>query len=232
MSAALPGARLLVLCTPSNPTGSVLPARQLQPGELLAGTDTLVPVDEAYAELVYRGVLFTSSLAVAALRERLIHCTTLSKTYAMTGWRIGCALAPADITASIRQVHRTLNFSANTAVQRAALTALRLGPEPAAPMLRAYQERRDFVAERLAATDALHGDEPEGAFYAFPRYDVDLPSPEVVRHLLQDGVAVRAGSEFGPGGHRHIRLSFATDLDTLDEGLTRLTASLGRLRRA
>ncbi|MFJ9900979.1 pyridoxal phosphate-dependent aminotransferase [Streptomyces sp. NPDC091280] len=231
LSAVLPGARMIVLCNPSNPTGSVLPPRQLHAlGELLAGTDTLVLVDEAYSELVYDGVEFVSCLAVESLRERLIYCNTLSKTYAMTGWRLGYALAPADITAAIRHVHRTFNFSVNSAVQRAALTALRLGPALAAPMLRAYQERRDHVTERLAAMDVLYAEEPEGAFYSFARYDVALPSADLVQLLLQDGVAVRAGREFGPSGEGHLRISFAADFDTLDEGITRLSHSLNRLR--
>jgi aspartate aminotransferase len=231
LSDALIGARLIILCNPGNPTGAVLPARQLtELGELLAGTDTLVLADEAYSELVYEGVTFTSSLGIAPLRERLIYCNTLSKTYAMTGWRIGYALAPADVTAAIRLAHRTFNFTLNPAVQRAALTALRLGPELAAPMLEAYQERRDFVTKRLAATEVLHANAPDGAFYAFARYDVDLPATDVARLLLQDGAAVRAGTEFGPSGEQHIRLSFAADLATLDEGITRVTSTLTRLR--
>jgi aspartate aminotransferase len=231
LSAELFGARLVILCNPGNPTGAVLPAWQLaELGELLAGTDTLVLADEAYRELVYEGVTFTSSLAIAPLRERLIYCNTLSKTYAMTGWRIGYAIAPPDITAAIRLAHRTFNFTLNPAVQRATLTALRFGLELATPMLKAYQERRDFVARRLAATDVLRSNDPEGAFYAFARYDVDLPATDVARLLLQNGIAVPAGSEFGPSGEHHIRISFAADLDTLDEGITRVTSTLTRLR--
>ncbi|NEA98576.1 aminotransferase class I/II-fold pyridoxal phosphate-dependent enzyme [Streptomyces sp. SID13726] len=231
LTAALPGARMVVLCNPSNPTGAVLPPEDLaRLGELLDGTDTLVLVDEAYADLVYGGVPFVSSLSVTSLRDRLIYVNTLSKTYAMTGWRIGYAIAPAEVTTAIRHVHRTFNGSVNAAVQRAALVALQLGPEIAAPMFEAYQERRDFVAKRLAATDLLHGNEPEGAFYAFARYDADLPSTDVTRFLLEEGVAVRAGGEYGPSGHRHIRLSFAASLDTLDEGITRITTALERLR--
>ncbi|WPB89344.1 pyridoxal phosphate-dependent aminotransferase [Streptomyces malaysiensis] len=230
LAAALPGARMVMLCNPVNPTGAVLPGEQLVAlGELLAGTDTLVLVDEAYADIVYDGVRFVPALAVESLGERLIQCSTLSKTYAMTGWRIGYAIAPDEVTAAIRHVHRTFNSSVNAAVQRAALTALRLGPQLAAPMLAAYQERRDVVVEWLAATDLLQCAEPEGAFYAFVRYEADVPSERMAQLMLEGGVAVRAGSEYGPGGHRHIRLSFATDLATLDEGLTRITSVLKRL---
>ena len=231
LAAALPGARMVMLCNPVNPTGAVLPGEQLSAlGDLLAGTDTLLLADEAYADIVYDGADFVTSLAVPSLRERLIYCNTLSKTYAMTGWRIGYAVAPAEITRAIRHVHRTFNGAVNAAVQRAALTALHLGPEIAAPMLSAYQKRRDFVVERLAETDLLHGGEPEGAFYAFARYAADLPSEQMARRLLEEGVWVRAGSEYGPSGHHHIRLSFAADLDTLDEGISRIISVLAEER--
>ncbi|WP_395474581.1 pyridoxal phosphate-dependent aminotransferase [Saccharopolyspora spinosa] len=198
---ALRGARMIVLCNPVNPTGTVFNGDELGAlGALLDGTDVLVLADEAYAEIVYDGVPFTSALAVESLRERLIYCQTLSKTYAMTGWRVGYVVAPVEMTAPIRHVHRTFNSALNAAAQRAAITALRLGPELAAPMLRAYQERRDLVAKRLAEMDEVEAIKPEGAFYAFARYRCALRSEDVVQRLLAGGVAVRAGSEYGPSG--------------------------------
>jgi aspartate aminotransferase len=227
LAAVLPGARMVVFCNPVNPTGAVLPGAQLAAlGDLLDGTDTLVLADEAYADIVYDGVCFISALAVDSLRERLILCNTLSKTYAMTGWRIGYVIAPAEITAAIRHVHRTFNSVVNAAVQRAAITALQLGPELAAPMLAAYKERRDFLVKRLAFTDLLHSTKPDGAFYAFAHYAGDLPSDQMTRLLLQGGVAVRSGSEYGPSGRHYIRLSFATDLETLAEGIKRILTVL------
>ncbi|PKW18220.1 pyridoxal phosphate-dependent aminotransferase [Saccharopolyspora spinosa] len=227
---ALRGARMIVLCNPVNPTGTVFNGDELGAlGALLDGTDVLVLADEAYAEIVYDGVPFTSALAVESLRERLIYCQTLSKTYAMTGWRVGYVVAPVEMTAPIRHVHRTFNSALNAAAQRAAITALRLGPELAAPMLRAYQERRDLVAKRLAEMDEVEAIKPEGAFYAFARYRCALRSEDVVQRLLAGGVAVRAGSEYGPSGEGHVRLSFAADFDTLDEGLNRMQKTLARL---
>jgi aspartate aminotransferase len=188
-----------------------------------------VLADEAYAEIVYDGAPFVSTLSVEALRERLIYCQTLSKTYAMTGWRVGYVVAPAEMTAVVRHVHRTFNSAPNAAVQRAAIAALRLGPELAAPMLDAYQRRRDFVGKRLAEMETVEAAKPQGAFYAFAKYRSTLPSEEVVRRLLAGGVAVRAGSEYGPSGQGHIRISFAADLDTLDEGLNRIETTLAQL---
>lgn len=231
LAGALPGARMITLCNPVNPTGAVFGAAELSGlGRLLAGTDTLVLADEAYADIVYDGRGFTSMLAVPALRDRVIYCQTLSKTYAMTGWRIGYVVAGSEIIEPIRAVHRTLNSAVNAAVQRAAITALRLGPALAAPMVRAYQERRDFVMKQIAGMDALEVHQPEGAFYAFARYRPAMPAARLTQLLIAGGVALRPGSEYGPGGEGHVRLSFAADLDTLAAGLQRIDSVLEELR--
>jgi aspartate aminotransferase len=230
LDGALDHARLIVLCSPGNPTGAVFGAAELDwLGQRLAGTDTLVLADEAYADIVYDGAPFTSALAVPSLRGRLIYAQTLSKTYAMTGWRIGYAVADEAVTEAIRHVHRTMNSAVNAAVQRAALEAIRTGPALAAPMLAAYQERRDFVAARISAMDCLAANRPDGAFYNFARYSSRLPAAEVTARLLAGGVAVRSGPEFGPSGAGHIRLSFATSLDNLAEGLDRIEKVLNGL---
>ena len=230
LDAALDRARLTVLCNPVNPTGVVFDAAELDwLGRRLSGTDTLVLADEAYADIVYDGTSFTSTLSVPALRERLIYVQTLSKTYAMTGWRVGYAVADEAITSAIRQVHRTMNSAVNAAVQRAALEAIRIGPVLGAPMLRAYQERRDFVTARIAAMECLDATRPDGAFYSFGRYSSPLPAAEVTARLLAGGVAVRSGPEFGPSGEGHIRLSFATSLQNLEEGLDRIETVLNGL---
>jgi aspartate aminotransferase len=230
LAAELSGAAMVVLCNPVNPTGAVFSAGELDwLGQQLAGTDTLVLADEAYADIVYDGQPFASMLAVPSLRERLIYVQTLSKTYAMTGWRVGYAVAAPDITAAIRHVHRTMNSAVNAAVQRAALAAISIGPSLAEPMLAAYQERRDFVAGRIAAMDGLDATRPAGAFYSFARYASPRPAAEVTAKLLAGGVVVRSGPEFGPSGEGHIRLSFATSMDNLREGLDRIERVLSGL---
>jgi aspartate aminotransferase len=230
LEAELSGARMVILCNPANPTGAVLgPAELDWLGRRLAGTDTLVMADEAYADIVYDGLPFTSTLAVPSLRERLIYVQTLSKTYAMTGWRVGYAIAAPDLTAAIRHVHRTMNSAVNAAVQRAALAAISIGPSLAEPMLAAYQERRDFVTARIAAMDSLEAARPAGAFYSFARYASSRPAAEITAKLLAGGVVVRSGPEFGPSGEGHIRLSFATSMDNLREGLDRIERKLSGL---
>ncbi|MCW2599262.1 MAG: aspartate aminotransferase [Frankiales bacterium] len=225
LQAALDQARMVVLCNPVNPTGAVFGREELQRlGECLSGTDTLLLADEAYADIVYDGQPFTSSLEVDSLQERLIYVQTMSKTYAMTGWRVGYVVADEAITASIRHVHRTMNSSINAAVQRAALEAIRLGPDLAAPMLAAYQERRDYVMARIDKMERLEAHQPDGAFYVFARHFSDLPASQVIERLLAGGVAVRSGPEFGPSGEGHIRLSYAASLEKLEEGLNRIEA--------
>jgi aspartate aminotransferase len=230
LAAALDGARLVVLCNPVNPTGVVFGASELaRLGERLSATETLILADEAYADIVFDGVPFVSTLAVPSLRNRLIYVQTFSKTYAMTGWRVGYVVADEPVAAAIRQVHRCMNSSLNAAVQRAALTALRLGPDLAAPMLKAYQQRLEFVTSRIAGMQRLEINRPEGAFYAFGRYLSPLPATDVTRMLLDGGVAVRPGPEFGPSGRGHIRLSFAASMEALEEGLERVDVVLNRL---
>ncbi|MDP9693850.1 UNVERIFIED_ORG: aspartate aminotransferase [Arthrobacter globiformis] len=215
-------ARLITLCNPVNPTGAVFSRASLeQLAEGLAGTDTLVLADEAYADLVYDDT-FVSSLTIQPLRERLVYCQTLSKTYAMTGWRVGYIVAPPELIDSIRAVHRTMNSSVNAAAQRASLKALQLGPGISSSMLEAYRERRNYVVERLKNIPGVEFTEPKGAFYAFFRYPQPLPSPQMLDRFKQYGVILRAGSEYGPSGEGHLRLSFAADLDTLKAAIDRI----------
>ena len=227
---ALPGARLFVFCNPCNPTGVVHSGAELAAlAELLAGTDTLVLADEAYADLVHGGAPFVSTLQVAGLAERLVYCQTFSKSYAMTGWRIGYLVAdPAVITAAAR-VHNTVNGSMNTAVQRAALAALRTGDADVAAMRADYAGRRRLMLDELAQVEGITFDEPEGAFYVFPRYAADLPSVAVVRVLREHGVAVRPGSEYGAGGEGHVRLSYAASREDITVGVERLAKALASL---
>lgn len=228
---ALTGARLFVYCNPCNPTGVVHTAKEQEVlGELLAGTDTLVLADEAYSELVHTGEPFVSALQVPALAGRTVYCQTFSKAYAMTGWRIGYLAGPAEVIAAAARVHNTANNVMNSAVQRAALTAVRECDDDVRAMARDYRNRRDVMVRALADVPGLRFGEPEGAFYVFPSYDVDLPSVEVVAALREHGVAVRPGSEFGAQGEGHLRLSYAASPETITEGVRRLARGLSALR--
>ncbi len=147
---------------------------------------------------------------------------TFSKTYAMTGWRVGYLTGPRAVVDAAAQVHRTWNGSLNTAVQHAALAALDLPDGVVEAMTDTYRQRRELVVSQLSGAPGLHLVPPEGAFYGFLRYDRDLPSEAVARDLAERGVLVRAGAEYGPSGEGHLRISFATGEDDLWLGLERV----------
>jgi aspartate aminotransferase len=189
-----------------------------------------VLADEAYSEFVHTGEQFVSALQVAALADRTVYCQTFSKAYAMTGWRIGYLAGPAEVVSAAARVHNTVNGAMNSAVQRAALTAATAGEADVRAMAEDFRGRRDLMLSALADVPGIRYDEPEGAFYVFPSYDVDLPSVEVVAALREGGVAVRPGSEFGARGEGHLRLSYAADPESIAEGVRRMARGLTGLR--
>ncbi|SER00300.1 aspartate aminotransferase [Lentzea xinjiangensis] len=228
LAAALPGAKMMIFSNPSNPTGIVHHERELKAlGDLLDGSDVLVVSDEAYHHLVYPGHEAVPALAIDSLRDRTVYVQTFSKTYAMTGWRVGYLTGPRAVVDAAALVHRTLNGSVNSAVQHAALAALDLPGSVVDTMLARYRRRRELVIARLSDVPGLHLVPPEGAFYGFLRYDADRPSEEVVRELAERKVLVRAGAEYGPSGEGHIRISFAASEDDLRTGLGRIVDHLG-----
>ncbi|WP_125610455.1 pyridoxal phosphate-dependent aminotransferase [Specibacter cremeus] len=230
LAEALAGAKLFVFCNPSNPTGIVHTRAELEAlADMLSGTDTIVLSDEAYSALVYTAEPFTSALSVPGLEGRTVYCQTFSKTYAMTGWRVGYLWGPSDMIRAAARMHNTFNGSVNTAVQVAALTALRTGAPDVARMHAAYAERRDIMRAGLAAIPRLSVGNPEGAFYLFPRYAADISSADLVAHLRGFGVAVRPGSEFGRHGEGHLRLSYAAPASSIAAGVERLAAGLRAL---
>ena len=228
--AACAGARMLILCNPGNPTGAVFPVAALAAlGEGLAGTDTVVVSDEAYGAFTY-GSAFTSALAVPQLTERLIQVDTLSKTYALTGFRLGWSVAPEPIAQAISQVGRTIAGAPNAAVQKAAIAALSAGESLYAQMQQVYAARREIVVEELGAIPGVEFAAPEGAFYAFFRHGVDLSSADVRTALADRGVLLRAGSEYGPSGEGYLRMSFAASDEDIREGIRRIGQGLAELR--
>lgn len=227
---ALRGAALFVFCHPSNPTGAVHTAEELAAlADITAATGTLVLADEAYGELVYTDAPFVSALQVPGLAERTLYCQTFSKSYAMTGWRLGYLAGPQEVVAAAARVHATVNGSVNSAVQRAALTALSTADADVRRMRQAYGARRTLMLDELSQVPGLHTRTPQGAFYAFPSYDADIPSAALVRHLREHGVAVRPGGEFGVAGEGHLRLSYAAAPKDIVEGVRRLGRGLAAL---
>lgn len=232
LARAVAGARMVVLCNPGNPTGRVVPPDDIQAlADLTDRHEAYLLVDEAYSDIVFDGLTVTTALTHLLTHPRIVGCGTFSKTYAMTGWRLGWIVARADLADRINLVHRTINGSLATFVQDAALAALDLPAEYIERLRREFEIRRDLVVEALSSVPTVELATPQGAFYAFPRIHGCTDSHEITTRLAADGVLVRAGREFGPSGEGHLRVSFATDLATLEEGLDRLATGLRRLDR-
>lgn len=230
---ALTDAKVFVFCNPSNPTGIVHTEAELVAlTERVSHTGTLVIADEAYSELTYTSSPFVSALDIEGLAEGSLYCQTFSKAYAMTGWRVGYLAGSPDAIRAAARVHSTTAGPLNLVTQHAALSALD-GPSSVLDEMReTYRRRREVMLQGLEAIEAVQLSTPDGAFYAFPRYDHEVTSVEMVAYLRQRGVAVRPGSEFGPAGEGHLRLSFAAGEDSIELGVHRMKAALEDLREA
>jgi aspartate aminotransferase len=230
IEAAAPGARMVVICNPCNPTGAVYDLAELEAlAEIAEEHDLLVLSDEAYDRIVYDGADFASALEIEGLAGRLVYVNTFSKTYAMTGWRIGYVAGDAEVMKAITAVHLAFNGTMNSAVMRAALVALTEPSDWPERMRREYQARRDIVTRMVSTVPGLEVQRPDGAFYALIRYRSPLSATEVVRRGFERGVAARPGSEFGPSGEGQVRVTFATGRELLIEGLERLLGLLDEI---
>ncbi|RTE03940.1 aminotransferase A [Paenibacillus whitsoniae] len=222
--------RCVILCYPSNPTGQVLSERELADlAALLADRELFILSDEIYSELVY-GVQHRSIASIGNLREKTIVINGLSKSHAMTGWRIGFTMAPAYLTAHMVKVHQYNVTCASSISQYAALEALTVGIDDALPMREAYVQRRDYVYDRLIAM-GFELDKPDGAFYLFPSIaKFGLSSQEFAMRLLQEEhVAVVPGDAFTAYGEGYIRISYAYAQEVLETALDRLAQFVQKL---
>ncbi|MGK3134699.1 pyridoxal phosphate-dependent aminotransferase [Pantoea trifolii] len=228
---ALDGAKLFVFCNPGNPTGIVHSRAEIEAlGQLVNQHDTLVIADEAYSDLVFTDRPFTSVLHIPAFAGRTLFCQTFSKSYAMTGWRVGYLAGPAEMIAAAARVHNTVNGSVNSAVQRAALMALTQCKDDVKRMYDVYRQRRVLMMDGLSAIPELKLNDPEGAFYCFPAYSLPIPAIDMVSLLREQGIAVRPGSEFGAAGEWHLRLSYAASSEAITEGVRRLKRGLASFK--
>jgi aspartate aminotransferase len=215
---------MVVLNTPNNPTGRVFDADAVRRVvDAAAAHDAYVLADEVYGKLVYDRA-FDSALAVAD-DDRVLLVNSMSKTYAMTGWRVGWLVAPPEVVGVVPQLQQATSTCAASVSQHAAVAALDGPQEPVREMYDAFRERRDYVADRVADLP-LDASTPEGGFYAF--LDVralDGSSVDVAERLLQEyGVVTVPGSGFGDVGEGFLRLSFANSLDRIEVAFDRVEA--------
>jgi len=224
-----PRTKALLIGYPNNPTGAVMPREGLlRVAEIAQKHDLLVISDEIYDRLVY-GVEHTCFASLPGMRERTVLLGGFSKSYAMTGWRIGYAAAPAEVMAAMRKVHQYTIMSAPTTAQIAALEALRHGEEEVERMRQEYDRRRRLIVGGLNAI-GLPCFEPRGAFYAFPSIAASgMTSEEFSLRLLEEEkVAVVPGSAFGAGGEGFVRCSYATAYEKIEEALERMARFVQR----
>lgn len=215
--------KAIMLCSPNNPTGSMLNKKELEEFSTLAKKyDLLVIADEIYGELVYDEV-YTSLAAIPDMKERIILISGFSKGFAMTGWRLGFVCAPEDITGAMLKIHQYAMMCAPTMAQYAAVEALKSGRPDVDEMVKSYRRRRNYIVQSLNEM-GLTCHIPGGAFYAFPSIEsTGLSSQEFAEQLLvQEGVAVVPGDVFGESGEGHIRCSYATSLEQLQEAMKRI----------
>jgi aspartate/methionine/tyrosine aminotransferase len=220
------GTKVLLLNSPSNPLGAVIDRDRMREIAAFAESRNLwIVSDECYDETVFDD-RFVSAAAVAD-PERTIAIFTFSKTYAMTGWRVGYTAAPPRAIAQIAKLQEPLISCVNAPAQYAALAALTGPQDVVGEMNRAYRERRDVVCRRLAAANvpALR---PSGAFYVWADVRASgIPSRDFAFALLREqGVAVAPGTAFGPNGEGFVRISLATEPAALYEGIDRIIAAL------
>ena len=226
-----PRTKAIFLAYPSNPTGAVLDRGELESiAEIAERHDLLVISDEIYDRLVYAGHRHIAFSALPGMRDRTIHIGGFSKSYAMTGWRIGFVCAPRDLMAGIAKVHQYGIMCAPTAAQHAALEALSTGEPFVVDMLAEYDRRRRLMTDRFNAV-GLSCFEPRGAFYCFPRVsDTGLTSEEFAeRLLLEEHVAIVPGGAFGPSGEGYVRVCYAAAYEDIEEAMSRIERFVGRL---
>jgi aspartate aminotransferase len=216
----------VVLTTPSNLTGRVYDEDAVcEVAAAAAQFDAYVVADEVYGRLTYDRE-FRATASYVDHPENVLTVGSCSKTYAMTGWRLGWLAGPESVVDAVTQVGESTTACPSSVSQHAALAALTGPQEPAAEMRDAYERRRDFVVERVAEMPIVSCPKPEGAFYAFLDVsDFSGDSFEVAKRLLSEyGVVTAPGDGFGEAGEGYLRLSFANSLDRIDEGLDRIEA--------
>jgi len=232
-AAVTPRTKAIFLGYPNNPTGAVLDRHELEAIARVADAhDLLVYTDEIYDRLVYGAHQHTAFSSLPGMRDRTILLGGFSKSYAMTGWRIGYVAAPAGVMAGVAKVHQYGIMCAPTVAQFAAIEALRNGEPDLQAMRSEYDRRRRYITDRFNAL-GMSCFEPMGAFYCFPRVTDATGMDETTfaeRLLEEERVGVVPGTAFGPSGAGHVRVCYATAFEQIVEAMDRVERFVGRHR--
>jgi len=230
-----PRTKLVIINSPNNPSGSVLEDSEFKKiFEVTSKRDVYLMTDECYCQFVYEGTPF-SIASVPGAKDKVVVAGSLSKTYAMTGWRIGFALAPQEIIGAMMKLQSHSTSNPTSIAQKAAIEAMRGSQDSVTGMLAEYRKRRDFVVARLQKIPGVKITMPKGAFYAYPNISVAFGSGRVKSAmdfaselLAKSYVAVVPGEAFGT--NEHVRISYATSMTELERGLDRIEKFIDTLR--
>ncbi len=229
-----PRTRMFVLVSPNNPTGAVTPPDVIRKiADLAVKHDILIIADEIYAKMIYAPNEHLSIATLPGMKERTVTLNGFSKTYAMTGWRVGYLAAPLDFVEKVTEPRHTLSINTCTVSQHAALAALTGPQEPLADMLADYAARRDWLMPALTEAGFTYG-HPGGAFYIYTNISsTGMPAPEFCERLLREtGVMLFPGTMFGDDSTDYIRISYLQPLPMIQEAMRRITAFTQSVRAA
>jgi aminotransferase len=223
--------KLVILNTPNNPTGAVIPKKTLEEiGDLAVEHDLILLLDEVYERIVYEEKHF-SLAAHSDLKNHIITVNSLSKTYAMTGWRVGYAVSNANIIKAMVKVSMYVNACRSSFAQKAAVAALDGPQDCVEAMVREYRRRRDLIIDRLKEMDVFSVTKPKGAFYVYPRILLNIESSDFVKQLIEKTkVAVMPGTTFSAKGEKYVRISYANSMENISEAMDRLQTFVSQLK--
>ncbi len=225
--------KAIILNYPSNPTGRIATPQDLMDIlDVARAYNILVISDEVYSRIIYeKAHLSITKFMEEEDKDRVVLVDGFSKTYAMTGWRLGYGILPSFLVKPVVKIVQNSISCVPPFIQEAGIVALESGENFIKKMVSEFQRRRDVIYEKLLDVDRLKTIKPEGAFYFFPEVmDLNMPSTEFARRLLEKfGVAVLPGTSFGKNGEGHIRISFANSLENLEEGAQKLAEFINTL---
>ena len=219
----------IIINSPSNPTGSMLKEEELKRLlEIARERELLVISDEVYSRIIYDNKSHVSIFKFVTEDDKVVLIDSFSKTYAMTGFRLGYGILPNELVRPIVKLIQNSFSCVPQFIQRGGIAAIVNGQEYVKAMVQEFERRRDRIYELLKEIDEIQVHKPEGAFYFFPEIRIDIPSAAAfAQYLLENfGVALLPGEAFGKQGQKHVRISFANSLEILEEAVRRFKEAL------
>jgi aspartate aminotransferase len=224
--------KMIILNSPGNPTGGVLTKGNLEviADRIRGRNDVLVLTDEVYSQIIYEGKHLSIS-SLPGMKDKTILLDGFSKTYAMTGWRLGYAAMHKDIAQKVTQLMINSNSCTSAFTQMAGVEALRGPQDQAKKFVEEFRRRREVIVNGLNKIKGMACKKPRGAFYVFPNVkSFGMEAKKLADHILQDaGVAVLSGTSFGSYGEGYLRLSFANSVDNINKAMQRISESVKKL---